>query len=291
LRKFTQYIEKYQIQGFYYIYIMIPAKSGEILEEALRKGGEVLLDYHGKSLQTTVKESISSVVTEADLASEKAIFEILQNTRESFNIISEEAGYTDHGSRYCWVVDPLDGTSNFAAGLPWFGVIIALFEGNSPVLGGMYLPVEERLYFAETGMGAHLNDSPIHTTGSPDLHSMLVSYSFDFSNTPGKTRSEMELLEELSKRVRNIRSTNSLVDFCYTADGRLGAAINQTTRIWDIAAAWLMITEAGGKVTDIDGEEILFDLSPDSYQQNYTIIVSGEGIHQQLLKIIQPFQL
>jgi myo-inositol-1(or 4)-monophosphatase len=262
-------------------------KTRETLEKALRRGGEVLLGYYGNTFHTTVKESISSVVTEADLASEKAIMEVL-NSSDPFSIISEEAGYMERGTEMTWVVDPLDGTSNFAAGLPWFGVIIALFEGNTPVLGGMYLPLEDHLYLASVGRGSTLNGKPVTTSESMDLASVLVSYSFDFSPLPEKTRSETELMGRLSKQVRNLRSTNSLVDFCYTADGRLGAAINQTTKIWDIAAPWLLIREAGGMVTDTAGNEIRFDLSPEGCRRNHTILAAGKGIHSLLLKIIQP---
>ena len=263
-------------------------KTREILEKALRRGGEVLLKYFGNTFRTEVKESISSVVTEADLASEKAIMEVLNSTGDPVNIISEEAGYLDRDSEMTWVVDPLDGTSNFAAGLPWFGVIIAFFEKNLPVLGGMYLPLEDNLYLTSAGKGSTLNGKPVRTSKSRDPKSVLVSYSFDFSPIPGKTRSETELMEKLSKKVRNLRSTNSLVDFCYTADGRLGAAINQTTKVWDIAVPWLLIREAGGVVTDIAGKEIRFDLSPEACNRNHTILAAGKWIHSLLLQIIQP---
>lgn len=115
---------------------MIPEKSKEILQEALKTGGDVLLDRLGRSNIATIKESISSVVTEADLASEQTILEVLHGAPELFNVITEESGYIDNKSEFTWVVDPLDGTSNFAAGLPWFGVIIALFKGETPLLGG-----------------------------------------------------------------------------------------------------------------------------------------------------------
>lgn len=265
---------------------MIPEKSKEILQTALKKGGEVLINHLGRTGKATVKESISSVVTKADLASEKAILEVLDGAPEVFNVISEEIGYIDRHSEYTWVVDPLDGTSNFAAGLPWFGVIIALFKGETPILGGMYLPVEGNLYLTEAGKGATLNGNPIRTTVSKEISDNLVAYSFDFSEIPGKTESEMEILRSLSKKVRNIRSTNSLVDFCYVADGRLGAALNQTTKIWDIAVPWLMICEGGGTVTDIDGNEIKFDLSARAVNQNYTILASGAGLNKSILKII-----
>ncbi len=261
-------------------------RSREILETALRVGGDVLLEHFGKKGKVVIKESISSVVTEADLASEKAIIEILDRAPVQYNIISEELGYMDRESSYTWVVDPLDGTSNFAAGLPWFGVIIALFRESEPVQGGMYLPMEHQIYFAERGKGAWKNGEPVKTTDSGKLADHLISYSFDFSNNPGKTSQEMELLKRLSSRVRNIRSTNSLIDFCYTVDGRLGGAINQTTKIWDIAATWLLIKEAGGKVTDISGKEIKFDLSARSVNHNYTIVVSGNELYNQLFNII-----
>jgi myo-inositol-1(or 4)-monophosphatase len=266
---------------------MIPENARETLNHALKKAGEVLLSYFGQQVNAVKKESISSVVTEADLAAEKVILETLERTTIKANIITEETGFIEHGSDYTWVVDPLDGTSNFAAGLPWFGVIIALLHKQTPVLGGMYLPVTGDLYLAEQGKGALKNGEAIRVTRSAKLEDHLVAYSFDFSDTPGKTESEMEILKKLSKRVRNIRSTNSLVDFCYTADGRLGAALNQTTKIWDIAVPWLMIREAGGTVTDIQGREIKFDLSAKAFDQNYTILASGAGLHKLLLKTIE----
>jgi len=269
---------------------MIPDNARDTLLSALKKGGEALINHWGHTSEATVKESISSVVTEADLASEKLIMEILRSTAESYNIISEESGYLNRNSEYTWVVDPLDGSSNFAAGLPWFGVIIALFHKDTPILGGMYLPVDQQLYLAEAGMASTRNGEPIQVTSSLSLSEHLISYSFDFSKDPKKTRAEMEIMVKLSRQVRNIRSTNSLIDFCYTADGRMGAAINQTTKIWDIAVPWLLIGEGGGIVTDIHGREIKFDISAKAINHNYTIIASGAGLHHSLLQIIHPNQ-
>jgi myo-inositol-1(or 4)-monophosphatase len=266
---------------------MIPEKARETLELALKEAGKVLLSYYGGEVEARVKESISSVVTEADLAAEKEIIAILTEAPGSFNIISEETGFIDHGAEYTWIVDPLDGTSNFAAGLPWFGVIIALLHKETPVLGGMYLPLADDLYMAEQGKGAFKNGEELWAVTSEQLEQHLVAYSFDFSDTPGKTESEMEILKKLSRRVRNIRSTNSLVDFCYVADGRLGAALNQSTKIWDIAAPWLLIREAGGKVSDIDGGEIMFRVTENDVNLNYTIVASGSFLHDGLFKTIK----
>lgn len=265
---------------------MIPAHTKGTLISALQQGGETLKEHLGISSDARIKENISSVVTEADLASEQAILSVLESGAGGYNIISEESGTQDRGSDFTWVVDPLDGTSNFAAGLPWFGVIIALFEDDLPILGGMYLPVDEVLYLCEAGGGATRNGKSIGPTRSADLSEHLVSYSFDFSEDQEKTRREMDMMARLSREVRNIRSTNSLLDFCFVADGRLGAAMNQATRIWDIAVPWLMISEGGGKVTDIQGKEIRFNLSKQATGMNYTILASGKNLYDKILKTI-----
>lgn len=265
---------------------MIPEKSKKILEQALLEAGKTLLSYFGKQLKTRVKESISSVVTEADLATDRAILKILNKAPVPINIISEETGYLDRGSEYTWIVDPLDGTSNFAAGLPWFGVIIALLHKQTPVLGGMYLPTDGDLYIAGQGQGAWKNGKEIKASTSENLEENLLVYSFDYSDIPGKTEAEMDALGKLSKRVRNIRATNSLVDYCYVADGRMGASLNQCTKIWDIAAAWLLVKEAGGIVSDIYGKEIVFDISASGANRNYTIAASAKAIHRDIINTI-----
>lgn len=265
---------------------MISQKDRNTLERALRRSGEILMQHFGRSHKSEMKENISSVLTEADLASERAILDVLGTGPGSHNIITEESGYMDKGSDFTWVVDPLDGTSNFAAGIPWFGVIIALLHQSQPVLAAMYLPADDLLYMAEKGKGATKNGTSIQATPSSDLVENLVVYSFDYSPDPEKTKFELELMARLTSKVRNIRSTNSLYDFCYMTDGRLGAAINQTTKIWDIAGPWLIIREAGGVVCDIHGHEIIFDLSPGSFDRNYTIVASGAGIYSSLMKLI-----
>lgn len=265
---------------------MDPDRSREILQSALQAAGKELLKYFSNKNIARKKESISSVVTDADFASEKVIFEILETTPCPCNIISEESGFKNRGAAYTWVVDPLDGTSNFAAGLPWFGVIITLFKDNKPIQGGMYLPVENQLFFAEYGEGAFKNDIRISDTDSSVLEEQLIAYSFDYSTDQDKASREMELLLRLSAKVRNIRSTNSLVDFCLVADGSLGGAINQTTRIWDIAASYLLFREMGCVVSDISGKEIDFDLSKKALHQNYTIVASSSKLHRDLIQII-----
>ena len=265
---------------------MLQAENKKTMITALHAAGKLLLENFGKTQKISVKEADDSIVTETDIQSEKRILDILDKHPEHFNVISEECGFIQAGSPYTWVIDPIDGTSNFAAGLPWFGIIMALMKDDIPVQAGMYLPLEEQLYYAEMDKGAWRNEKPIRVSGANRLMDTLLAYSFDHSKDPGKTASEMKLIEKISANVRNIRSTNSLVDFCYVADGRIGAVINQTTKIWDIAGPALIIQEAGGSVCNIMKENLTFDVSVGSVLQNYSVVASGKTVHEELLSLI-----
>jgi myo-inositol-1(or 4)-monophosphatase len=258
----------------------------DIVVEAVLAGGEVLLEYFGKTDRVMQKEDQSSVVTDADFASEAAIVEILQRACPDHNLIAEESGFVDNGSDFTWVIDPLDGTSNFAAGIPWFGILIALLKGKTPVLGAMYLPCFETLYLSTAGEGVTRNGEQVHVTAEIDPRNVLCAYGLDASQDERKTRCEAEILARLVNGVRNVRATNSLVDFCYTVDGRLGACINQNTKIWDIAPAWLMLREAGGILTDTEGQPLHFALGAD-YARSYAVAGASLALHPHIVDLIQ----
>ena len=254
---------------------------------ALKKAGEVLLKYFGKVTHIKVKENLSSVVSEADLESEKVILEIITKDFPDHNIISEESGYKYKGSEYTWIVDPLDGTSNFVAGLPWFGILIAVMKHNTPIAGGAYIPIDQQLYYAEQGKKALLNGRIIQVSHSSELKNVLVAYSLDFCPFFKDTLAETSIIASLVRNSRNVRSTNCLLDLCYTADGRLGAVINQKEKIWDIAAPWLIIKEAGGLVTDREGKELNFSLAEKDYGKDYPMIAANKHIHHKIINLIQ----
>jgi myo-inositol-1(or 4)-monophosphatase len=153
-------------------------------------------------------------------------------------------------------------------------------------MAGRFLPVQNEIYFAEKGKGATRNGEKIKVSGETELKNILAAYSLDYSDESGKTESEARLIQQVVSRIRNLRSTNSLVDFCYTADGKLGACMNQTTKIWDIAAPGLIIEEAGGIVTDFQGNPFDFSLNADNYGRNFTIIGSNKVLHSELIKIL-----
>lgn len=258
----------------------------ETLIGALKSAGRVLMKYYGQVQQVAIKESHCSIVTEADLAAEKNILNILRNEYPGHTIISEEMGFEGSGSDITWIIDPLDGTSNFAANLPWFAVIIAVLEKFEPILGGIYLPVTDELYFAEANQGATLNDRPIHVTKETNLQNCLVSYSMDYSGDRSRTMQEMLMMAQLLPHVRNLRSLNCVIEYCYTAEGRFGGCVNLYNRIWDIAAPWLILKEAGGTITDFRGQELNFKSNKSNFTRNFPIVGGSRKLHSNILNLI-----
>ena len=248
------------------------------LISSLKSSGEKLLEYFTKPLEIKQKESQSSILTKADIESEKVIINIIRKEFPGHSIISEEAGYINNKSDYTWIIDPLDGTSNFASGIPWFGVLITLFKKNEPIMAGAYLPVQDILYFAEAGMGASRNGQPLPKLTEKDLKDSLVAFCVDYTEDIHLLNRGLEIYRYLIKESRNIRSTNSLLDFLYVAEGRFGAVVNLFTRVWDIAGLGLMISEAGGVMKNINGNNIQFTVGKQIMQVNFPVIAGSKEI-------------
>jgi myo-inositol-1(or 4)-monophosphatase len=255
----------------------------EILISALRAAGEVQLGYFEKQFEIAQKESQSSVVTVADIESEKVIIDIIRTGFPGHNIVSEECGVVNNNSEFTWVVDPLDGTSNFAAGIPWFGVLIALLKGAEPVMGGAFLPVSNVIYIAETGKGAYRNNKLMPVLAKRDLKDSLFGFGIDFSDDDGYLDKGVGLYRRVIKGARNVRSTNSLLDFLYVAEGRFGGAVNMNTMIWDIAAPQLIISEVGGVMKSIDGGNIRYSLDEGITGRRYAVITGAGHIVKGLI--------
>ncbi|MDD5086222.1 MAG: inositol monophosphatase [Candidatus Nanoarchaeia archaeon] len=256
------------------------------IKTALKKAGKILMENFGKVDSYEIKENQSNIVTKADIDSEMVIVKIIENKFPNHNIITEETGYKNKTSDFTWIIDPLDGTSNFSSGIPWFGIIICVLKYNNPFMAGIYLPFYNLLYFAESGKGATKNNKKIYVSKETELKNILMTYSLDYSKDISKTEKESKIITNIVNNIRNLRATNSVVDFCYTADGRLGGCINQTTKIWDIAAPYLIIKEAGGVVTDINGKDIRFDVKKEDYQKNFTIVGSNKILHPKIMELI-----
>ncbi len=258
----------------------------QTLINCLKASGKLLIKNMGLDLNLSIKESQSSIVTSADYRSDDLIIDTLRKRYPSHNIISEESGFIDCGSEFTWVIDPLDGTSNFASALPWFGVLITLFKKESPLMGGAFLPVSDTLYFAEKGKGLTRNGKNIVMKKQYELKNALFAFSVDYTDDEELFRKCIDIYKNVVKTSRSIRSTNSLVDFLNVAEGKFGGCINLFTKIWDISGLGLMISEAGGVVRNIDGGELQFKLDSDSAVRNYAVMAGSPAIVDEVEKYI-----
>ena len=258
----------------------------KLVVECVLGAGAILRRRFGRRLEIKVKGPHASIVTDADLASEAWIIRRLRARFPEHQIIAEESGYARTGSEWTWVIDPLDGTSNFATGLPWFGVQIALLRKFKPVLAAIYLPLEEALYFAARGQGCFRNGKRVRVSGQRRAQDILCAFALDGGAEERAMRQQLRRLARLVNGVRNVRATNSLVDFCYTLEGRLGGCVNLNTKIWDIAPLAVMLPQAGGKLTDLEGRPILFLPEVEPVDRDYQVLGASRVLHPQLVGLI-----
>lgn len=247
--------------------------------------GQLLLRSFGTARTLGTKDDHSNVVTSADLASEDLLVRAIRKRYPSHSVISEEAGSDLRASDFTWVLDPLDGSSNYAAGIPWFGVLICVFKHTTPIVAMLHLPVTADSYAASRGAGATKNGQPIRVCAEPHLHDVLWAYGMDGGGSAQTARDNVAALAALLPRVRNVRATNSLVDAAYTAEGRLGGMLNRSTRLWDVAAPMLLVHEAGGAYTNLQGQALDMDLSADAGQRQYAVLAGAPHLHEEVLRL------
>jgi len=233
----------------------------------------------------------NQVLTETDLEIGKYFIDQVKKHYPNTNIIDEETGVFDCKSNLTWMVDPIDGTSNFANGLPMFGIMIGLLKDNQPITGGVMLPAFDEIYYAEKNKGAFCNGQKIVVTKEKNLQNLLVNYMIDgHSENPQLTKKECNLLSEIIIKIRNLRTSNSCFDLMMTAKGKYGASLNRTSKVWDNVAPQIIIEEAGGKYTDFIGRPIKYNYSLEELaKQSFTFCSASSIIHQQLQQLIAKY--
>lgn len=255
--------------------------------EVLDEVSEIARSSFGKVSGTTKPEDNNQVLTETDIQIGNAIVDAIRAKYPEHNIIDEEAGVIDNSSKYTWVVDPIDGTSNFANGVPTYGIMIGLLEDATPIAGGMALPSFSQIYVATKGGGAFCNGSPVHVTNEQDLLKTLVAYGIDgHQEEPQITTDETAILSKIILGIRNLRSSNSAYDFTLVADGRYGGYLNRTSKIWDNVAPQIIVEEAGGVFTDFFGKEIDYTNPLTKVDENFTMCAAPPALHARLQQII-----
>jgi myo-inositol-1(or 4)-monophosphatase len=218
---------------------------------AAREAGEVLRKGFGWQHSVRYKGEVD-LVTEVDEQAERVIKEILLGAFPSYGMLAEESGRSSGQEDARWIVDPLDGTTNYAHGLPIFCVSIALERAGEVVVGVVHDPMRQETYLAERGGGATLNGEPIRVSDTDELIQALIATGFPYDRA--EMPEALELFGRFAAITRGMRRLGSTaLDLCYVAAGRLDGYYERGIWAWDIAAGGLILEEAGGKVTDYRG--------------------------------------
>jgi myo-inositol-1(or 4)-monophosphatase len=225
-----------------------------LAERAARAAGEVLMSYFGGAAEgLDVKSSPTDPVSDADRDAEEAIQSIIAAERPDDGVIGEEGARTSAANGRTWIIDPLDGTVNFLYGMRAWAVSIALEDPNGIAVGVVFNPVDEECFSATRGGGAVLNGRRIRVTGCPSLDRAMVATGFSYE--ADQRARQGELLTRLLPRVRDIRRAGAAaLDLAYVACGRVDAFYERGLKRWDEAAGRLLVEQAGGVVTDLQGE-------------------------------------
>ena len=218
-------------------------------------------------------------MTEADVASEKVIIQTIQETFPDHSILAEESGANHGNTEYQWIIDPLDGTTNYAHQLPIFSIAIALAVRHETVMGLVLNPIDGELFSAIVGHGAMLNDTSIRVSSTASVHkSLLVTgFPYDFSDILEPVMKRFSVCQNTSRGVRRLGS--AALDICYVACGRFDGFWEQNLKPWDSAAGALMVVEAGGRVTTFADRP---------YTVEHAEILATNGlIHKEMLGLLE----
>lgn len=220
--------------------------------QAARSGGRVLMQKFGRVLDLRHKGTVD-LVTDADLESESAIVEVLRGAFPHHDILAEEGDYGPCAGKFRWIIDPLDGTTNYAHGFPWFAVSIALAIEGQISLGVIYNPFHQELFVAEQGRGAFLNNTRICVSANARLADALLStgFPYDRKESPVNNFDHFVNFQRTAFACRRVGSAS--LDLAYVAAGRLDGFWEMKLKPWDVAAGKLLVEEAGGKISDFDG--------------------------------------
>jgi myo-inositol-1(or 4)-monophosphatase len=244
-----------------------------------REAGAILVDRLGRALQVSNKGDID-LVTEADLASEKLIIERIQSYYPRHAILAEEAGVVDQvqgKSEWRWLIDPLDGTTNYAHGYPCFCVSIALERAGVIEVAVVHDPTRDETFAAERGQGATLNGRRMRVSDVEDLNSAMLCTGFPY-NVRERTNFARDFANFTMEAQAVRRDGSAAIDLAYIACGRFDGFWEDGLNAWDVAAGVLLIAEAGGQVTDFVGDKL------DIYTPK--VLASNGLIHDAMMRVL-----
>jgi myo-inositol-1(or 4)-monophosphatase len=232
-----------------------PSALLQVMIAAARKAGRKLARDFGEVAELQVsKKGPADFVSAADLKAEQVLIEELSKARPGYGFLAEERGVVEGTDKtHVWILDPLDGTTNFLHGLPQFAINIALEREGAVVAGVTYNPAANELFWAERGKGAFLNDKRLRVSARRQLIESVLATGIPFAGRPGHAQFLKEL-HQMTQRVAGVRRFGSAaLDLAYVAAGRFDGYWERGLKPWDAAAGWLMVLEAGGAVSNADG--------------------------------------
>jgi myo-inositol-1(or 4)-monophosphatase len=251
---------------------------------AVRKAARGLVRDFGEVGELQVsKKGPGDYVSAADHKAEQVLYEELSKVRPGYGFIGEERGLIEGSDKtHTWIVDPPDGTTNFLHAIPHFAVTAALERDGVIVAGVTFNPVTNELFWAEKGKGAYLNDKRLRVAARRNLDESVLATGIPFLGKPGHGVFLKEL-HQISQRVSGVRRFGSAaLDLAYVAAGRFDGYWDRGLKNWDMAAGTLLVTEAGGKVTNADGAETAL--------LDGTVLASNLELHPQVLSLIKAAQ-
>lgn len=257
----------------------------EIIDEmatAARKTGQFILEQKNQVTSEDIEtKSLNSLVSYVDVAAEQQLVESLSQILPEAGFITEEETATQRGDRFNWIIDPLDGTTNFLHGIPPFAVSIALQEHHEIKAGVIYELTQKELFSAAKGLGAYLNGSSIRCSPELKLSESLIATGFPYESFD-KIPQYMALLQDVLKESRGLRRLGSAAtDMAYVACGRFNAFFEYGLSAWDVAAGAILIKEAGGVVTDFRGS--------DDYLFSGELICGAAGTFTEVATLIRKY--
>ncbi len=253
-------------------------KFTDFINNTITNSGIILRNGFGSKFQIDNKIGKNNLVTEYDYKSEKYIVDEIKKAFPTHNIISEEEGSVNNNSEYDWIIDPLDGTVNYANNIPIFSVSIALSKNGQLIAGAVYQPILDELFSAELGNGAKLNGESITVSDKSDMNTSLLvtGFPYDINNDP---KNAIRSFTNIVKRGIPIRRLGSAaLDLAYVACGRFEGFWEVNLNSWDVAAGILIANEAGGKCTNYNGISSIVD--------DKEILATNGQIHEELLQVI-----
>lgn len=238
----------------------------------------MLLEKIHSKRQVSYKPGKYNIVTDVDILAEKTIIALLQSEYPDFNILSEESQAENNGSAYTWVIDPLDGTNNYAHGLPFYSVSVALMNSEEVILGTVYDPWMKELFTAEKGTGTWLNGQRVALSDRKKMEGSFVGCDMGYDTKAGART--LEIIKGSWPKMVGLRIMGSAVlGLAYVASGRLDLYIHSYLYPWDVASGILLVKEAGGVVTDWEGKP--------SAVKSGEVLAGNSTIHQEAMGLIK----